>query len=141
MAAKKDDVVKVHYTGKLDDGQVFDTSVDKEPLTLTLGGGGVIPGFDNAIIGMEINDKKEVHIPCDEAYGQKKDELVITVPKKEFPDDFNPKIGDSAQLKNEKGKLFNVIIVKVDDKYLYLDANHPLAGKDLNFEIELLEIL
>ena len=134
------DTIKVHYTGKLNDGTVFDSSQEHEPLEFTIGSGQVIPGFDKGVVGMELNEKKSLNIPASEAYGDRKEELIIEVPKTELPDGFNPEEGQQLQMKNQDGQTFAVIVSEIRENSIKLDANHPLAGEDLNFDIELVEI-
>jgi len=132
--------VKVHYTGTLKDGSVFDSSAEREPLEFKLGEGQLIPGFEKAVIGLEEGDKTNVDIPVEEAYGEAREELVINVPKDQLPDDVEPEIGMQLQVNQPDGQPVPVRIAEISDDELTLDANHPLAGKDLSFEIELVEI-
>ena len=138
--AKEGDKVKVHYTGKLEDGSVFDTSENRPPLEFEIGKGNVIPGFEKGVVGMELNDKKTITIPADEAYGQRRDELTVEVTKKDFPADIEPNVGQQLQIKRPDGHVIDVTITKVEGDNVTLDANHPLAGKTLVFDIELVEI-
>lgn len=139
--AQEGDTVKVHYTGKLDDGSVFDTSENREPLEFTLGQGQLIPGFEKAVIGMEEGNKTTVTIPSDEAYGERQTELEVQVSLEELPSEIEPKVGMQLQLKqNESGQAIPVQVTEVTDETVTLDANHPLAGKDLTFDIELVNI-
>jgi len=140
MQAKEGNSVKVHYTGRLEDGTVFDSSEGREPLEFTLGEGMVIPGFDEAVLGMNPGDSKTVNIPSDEAYGPHRDEMVMVVDKDEFPDDLNPQVEDVLQVQDPDGEAFMVRVTAVDDETITLDANHPLAGKNLIFDIRLEEI-
>ena len=141
MAQVKDgDTVKVHYTGTLEDGTVFDSSREREPLEFTLGGGMLIPGFEKAVVDMSVGDSTTVTIPADEAYGQRNDEMVIDVAKDQVPEHITPEVGMLLQLESEGG-VMEVVITEVKDDSITLDANHPLAGKDLTFEIELVEIV
>jgi FKBP-type peptidyl-prolyl cis-trans isomerase 2 len=137
---KQGDKVKVHYHGKLTDGTTFDSSEGREPLEFEVGAGAVIPGFDNGVMGMAIGDKKTVNIPAEEAYGPKVDELVMDFPKERFPEDMQPEIGMQLMMNNGSGQQFPVTIVEVKDESITLDANHQLAGKDLVFDIELVDI-
>ncbi len=138
--AKSGDNVKVHYTGTLEDGTQFDTSVGVEPLEFTLGGGQVIVGFDEAITGMELGEKKSVIIPAEKAYGQRNEEMVINAPRDQVPEDITPEIGQSLQLAGPDNQPIVVEITEVTDEHIQLDANPPLAGKDLTFDLELVEI-
>lgn len=138
--AKAGDTVKVHYTGKLDNGTVFDSSADREPLEFTVGEGQVIPGFENAVIGMNPGDTKTTHIPADEAYGPHRAEMVIEVERAMFPTDMDPQKEQQVQIRQANGQSFIATITEVTEENVTLDANHPLAGKDLTFDIELVEI-
>lgn len=138
--AKDGDTVKVHYTGTLENGEVFDTSKEREPLEFQLGQGQLIPGFEKAVIGMAEGDSTTVDIPSDEAYGEVRDDLIINVPKDQLPDDVEPQIGMQLQVNQQNGQPIPVRITEIKDEELILDANHPLAGKDLKFEIKLLEV-
>lgn len=138
--AKDGDTVKVHYTGTLENGEVFDTSKEREPLEFQLGQGQLIPGFEKAVIGMTEGDSTTVDIPSDEAYGEVRDDLIINVPKDQLPDDVEPQIGMQLQVNQQNGQPIPVRITEIKDEELVLDANHPLAGKDLKFEIKLLEV-
>ncbi|WP_069132691.1 FKBP-type peptidyl-prolyl cis-trans isomerase [Rhodohalobacter halophilus] len=141
MSKVKDgDTVKVHYTGTLTDGTVFDTSAEREPLEFTLGQGQLIPGFEKAVVGMSVGDSTEVDIPSDDAYGEAREDLVISVPKNQLPDDVEPQVGMQLQVNQQDGQPIPVRITEVGEENLTLDANHPLAGKDLKFEIELVDI-
>ena len=133
--AEAGDTVKVHYTGRLADGTVFDTSVGSEPMEFTLGEGRLIPGFEQAVTGMQVGESKTVTIPVDEAYGQRRDELIIEVERDKLPADIEPEVG--MQLPTSQG---NVTIIEVSETTVKIDANHPLAGQDLTFDIELVEI-
>ncbi|GAB4341754.1 MAG: peptidylprolyl isomerase [Desulfobulbaceae bacterium] len=138
--AKQGDTVHVHYTGTLDDGVVFDSSVGRDPLSFTLGGGQVIPGFEEAVLGMELNEKKSVTIPSDKAYGPRNEELVLNVPRNQVPPDINPEVGQKLQMQGPGNQPLIVEVTEVTDEQITLDANPPLAGKDLTFEIELVSI-
>ena len=139
--AKKGDKVLVHYTGTYDDGTVFDSSVDRGPLEVTIGVGMVIPGFDRALVDMEPGQKKMVNIPVDEAYGPRAEELIAEIKRDQVPADIPLEIGQQAQLSLADGGEAIVLIIDLTDTTVTLDANHPMAGLDLNFELELVEIL
>jgi len=139
--AKKGDTVKVHYTAKLEDGSVFDTSREDEPLKFIIGEGHMIPGFEDAVVGMSQGEKKTVKIESEKAYGPHYDEGVIIVEKANLPEDLEPELGDVLQIPLPDDKSVVVIITEITDTKITLDANHPLAGKDLTFDIELVEIL
>ncbi|HET7320914.1 MAG TPA: peptidylprolyl isomerase [Longimicrobiaceae bacterium] len=138
--AKAGDTVRIHYTGTLDDGTVFDSSREREPLEFTLGEGRVIAGFDDAVTGMEPGESKSVHIPADQAYGPRRDELTMTVDRSEFPPQITPETGMQLQMQAPNGPPMVVTVTDIEDDKVTLDANHPLAGKDLNFDLELVEI-
>ncbi|MBE9520224.1 MAG: peptidylprolyl isomerase [Proteobacteria bacterium] len=138
--AKNGDTVKIHYTGKMTDGTVFDTSSNKDPLQFTLGSGQVIPGFDEAVTGMAAGEMKTAEIPCDKAYGQRDDNLIIVVDKKDVPVELKPEVGQRLEVGSQSGELLAVTVIEVGEENITLDANPPLAGEDLTFEIELLEI-
>jgi len=141
MSTVKDgDAVKVYYTGKLEDGTVFDSSKEGEPLELTIGAGNVIEGFEKGVIGMERGSSKTVTIPPEEAYGSMNEELVAKVKKENFPENITPVIGEQLQLKQQDGNIVNVTIAEIRGDTVTLDANHPLSGKTLIFDIELVEI-
>ncbi|HSJ29864.1 MAG TPA: peptidylprolyl isomerase [Longimicrobiales bacterium] len=138
-SAKSGDTVRVHYTGKLEDGSVFDSSDGRDPLEFTVGSGQVIPGFDQAVTGMSPGDERQVKIPAAEAYGDRKDDLVIVVERAQLPPDIDPAVGQQLQLSQE-GRAFVVTVADVNERSITLDANHPLAGEDLTFDLQLVEI-
>ncbi len=137
--AKNGQSVKVHYTGKLVDGSVFDSSQGREPLAFTIGQGQMIPGFEQAVMGMTVGEVKETNIPCNEAYGERSNDLMVEVPKAQVPNDITPEVGMQLAI-NDGNRSRPVVVAAVDEEKIVLDANHPLAGKDLTFEIELVEI-
>ncbi len=139
--AKKGDTVKVHYTGTLEDGTVFDSSADRKPLEFTIGAGQVIPGFDVAVLDMAIGEVKVSVIPAEEAYGTHSTELVTDVDRERFPADMELELGQQLQVGLADDQQAIVMVVDISDTVVTLDANHPLAGQDLTFEIELVEIL
>ena len=142
MAQGEDgNTVKVHYTGKFEDGTVFDTSADRDPLEFTIGRGQLIPGFEQAVIGMSPGESKTVNIPADEAYGQHNAEMLTEVDRSQFPADLNPEVGQQLQLNRPDGQTVVVTVASVSESTVTLDANHPLVGKDLIFDIQLVEIL
>ncbi|HET98373.1 MAG TPA: peptidylprolyl isomerase [Desulfurivibrio alkaliphilus] len=138
--AKTGDKVQIHYTGKLTDGTVFDSSQDREPLSFTLGGGEVIPGFDKAVEGMKVGEAKNVTIPVDQAYGPRLDQLIIEIPRSQVPPDLSPEVDQNLQMSGPNGEIVVVRVVEVAADSIKLDANPPLAGQDLNFDIELVAI-
>ncbi len=138
--AKKGDKVKIHYTGKLEDGTVFDSSAGREPLGFTIGSGQVIPGFEEAVLGMQPGDSKNVLIPVDKAYGPRNEELVMPFPRSQVPPELNPEVGQKLQLGGPDGQPIMVSVASITDEQIFLDANPPLAGKDLFFDIELVSI-
>lgn len=139
--AKAGDTVRIHYTGKLDDGTQFDSSAGREPLEFAVGSGQVIPGFDKAVEGMTVGDNKSVRIPADEAYGPRHDELVQEVPKSALPGDIQPSVGMLLQAEGTGGQVMKLIVTAVADESITVDGNHPLAGQALDFDIELVEIV
>ncbi len=141
LAMLKDgNTVKVHYTGKLDDGTIFDTSVEREPLEFTIGTGQMIPGFEGAVRGMQVGQVKTVTIPAEEAYGPHNEDMVWVVERDKLPENLNPVVGQRLQRQQENGNTAVVVVTDVADTTITLDANHPLAGKALTFEIELVEM-
>jgi peptidylprolyl isomerase len=141
VQADKGNRVKVHYTGKLDDGRIFDTSIEGEPLEFELGKGELIVGFEEAVIGMAPGDKKTATIQADNAYGPYRQDLLLKVDKGELPNNIEARAGVHLQMIKSDGKRLPILISDVSGNEVTLDANHPLAGKDLVFDIELLEIL
>src|SRR5687768_15953426 len=137
---KSGDKVKVNYTGKLRNGETFDSSEGREPLEFTVGGGQVIKGFDNGVMGMQVGDKKTVEIAVQDAYGEKQDEMIIEFPKDQFPPEMNPEVGMQLMMNNGAGQQFPVTVAEVREESVVLDANHPLAGQELVFDIELVSI-
>jgi len=137
---KSGDTVKVHYHGKLTDGTTFDSSEGREPLEFEVGSGSVIAGFDTGVTGMTVGEKKTVNIPVDEAYGQKQEDLFMEFPLDRFPEDMKPEVGAQLNMSNGQGQNFPVVIREVREDAVVLDANHPLAGEDLTFDLELVEI-
>jgi len=140
MKTKNGDTVKVHYTGKLESGEVFDSSRDSQPLEFTVGDGNVIPGFEKAVLDMEVGEQKSVEIPPDEAYGARREELVVEVERTEFPNHIEPSVGLRLQMQQPEGGPVNLIITDMNEETVTLDANHPLAGMTLFFELEVMEI-
>ena len=134
---KNGDTVKVHYTGTLADGTVFDSSLEREPLEFTLGEGQLIPGFEKTVLGMSAGESRTVTIPAEEAYGPYREEMVLEVPRTQLPADMQPQGGMQLQVGEEQGEGMVVQITQVSDTNITLDANHPLAGKDLTFNIQL----
>jgi peptidylprolyl isomerase len=140
MQAKTGDTVKVHYTGKLTTGDQFDSSAGREPLEFTVGAGQMIKGFDAAIPGMKVGDKKTINIPAVEAYGERSADAMIEFPKENIPPDMKLEPGMQLTLSNQHGQPVPVVVVELREDVIVLDANHFLAGKDLVFDIELVEI-
>jgi peptidylprolyl isomerase len=139
--AKTGDTVKVHYTGKLDDGTVFDTSADREPLEFTIGERQLIPDFEQAVVGMEPGESKSVQIASENAYGPHHEEMVMVVDRKDMPQGLEPQVDQRLQVQKSNGQSFVVTVTEVSEASVTLDGNHPLAGKDLTFDIQLTEIL
>lgn len=141
MSIVKDgDTVKVHYTGTLQGGEVFDSSREREPLEFTLGQGQLIPGFEKAVIGMSVGDTTTAEIPSAEAYGDKNPEMEVQIQKDQLPEGMEPQVGMQLQLNQPNGQAIPVQVTNVEGEEVTIDANHPLAGKDLTFDIELVEI-
>ncbi|MBN8862901.1 MAG: peptidylprolyl isomerase [Sphingobacteriales bacterium] len=138
---KSGDKVKVHYHGKLTSGETFDKSEGRDPLEFEVGSGMVIKGFDDGVTGMIVGEKKTINIPFLEAYGPRNPEMVIDMPKDRFPQDMELEIGMPLVMTDGQGQQFQVTIVEIKDDVVVLDANHPLAGKDLVFDLELVEII
>ncbi len=139
--AKVGDRVKVHYTGKLNDGQIFDSSLDRNPTEFQIGGGKLIKGFESGVIDMEVGEKKTVKVSPDDGYGIRDETLVATIDRSQLPTDVNVSVGQALQIQQPNGQAIIVIITNVAEKTVTLDANHPLAGKTLIFDIELVEIV
>jgi peptidylprolyl isomerase len=139
--AKTGDTVKVHYTGKLDDGTVFDTSSDREPLQFTIGQGQLIPDFEQAVVGMNPGESKTIQIPSENAYGPHHQEMVMEIDRSEFPENLEPEVDQRLQVSQSDGRTFPVTVTGVSESKVTLDANHPLAGKDLTFDVQLTEIV
>ena len=138
--AKNGDQVKVHYHGRLNDGTTFDSSEGRPPLQFEVGAGQVIKGFDDGVLGMKEGDKKTIHIPVEHAYGDKSEDMIIEFPREQFPPDMTPEVGMQLNLRGQDGRNFPVVISEVKEDVVVLDGNHPLAGKDLIFDIEMVEI-
>jgi peptidylprolyl isomerase len=138
-AAKAGDSVRLHYTGTLRNGKEFDSSRGRAPLAFTLGSGQVIPGFDVAVTGMRVGEKKTVTIPAVEAYGERQDGLVVEMPLSRFPDHIRPEVGQELEMARQ-GDRIHVVVREVSADTVVLDANHPLAGEDLTFQLELVAI-
>jgi peptidylprolyl isomerase len=139
--AKAGDTVRVHYTGKLDDGTQFDSSAGREPLEFALGSGQVISGFDKAVEGMTVGENRSERIAAEEAYGPHQEQLMHEVPKSVLPDDIDPSVGMPLEARGPDGEVTRLMVVAVTEESITVDANHPLAGEALNFDIELVEIV
>ena len=138
--AKEGDRVSVHYTGRLEDGTVFDTSQGRDPLQFTVGAGQVIEGFSTAVLGMEVGESREQHIPVDQAYGPRREELLMEVSRDQFPEGMDPEVGQQLQVGLQGGQTVPVVVQEVGEESVTLDANHPLAGKPLVFDVKLVSI-
>jgi len=138
--AKEGDEVQVHYTGKLEDGTVFDTSEDGDPLSFTIGENRVIPGFEEAVTGMEPGDSKTTEVEPEQAYGEHREDMVMEMERDQIPDDVDPEVGQQLQLRLENGQTVPVLITALGEESVTIDANHPLAGRKLMFEIELIDV-
>ena len=142
MAQVKDgDTVKVHYTGKLNDGTVFDSSVDREPLEVTIGAGQLIAGFEKALVGMKLEQSKKINIKAADAYGPFNEDAVMTIERKELPTDLKIEEGLQLNMQNPQGGAVVVTVTAFSETEVTLDANHPLAGEDLNFDLEVVSIV
>lgn len=141
MQVKNGDVVRVHYTGKLLDGSQFDSSVGRAPLEFTVGAGQMIAGFDAGVVGMAVGEKKTIQIDPDHGYGQKNPEAIIEFPKSNVPEGMSIELGMKLNLQNQYGQPVPVEIVEIKEEVIIMDANHFLAGKDLVFDVELVEIV
>jgi len=139
-AARPGDTVRIHYTGSLADGSTFDSSAGREPLEFTLGSGQIIAGLDGAVAGMEVGERKQVEIPADQAYGPADPAARQAIPRAQVPPHIPLDIGTQLQLQAPTGQTVAVTVAEVTEAHVVLDANHPLAGKDLHFEVELVEI-
>ncbi len=137
---KSGDTIKVHYHGTLTDGSIFDSSNGREPLEFEVGSGMVIEGFDSGVLGMSIGEKKTISIPAEQAYGNPREDMFMEFPLDRFPADMVPEVGMQLNMSNNEGDQFPVAIVEIAEEYVVLDGNHPLAGKDLVFDLELVEI-
>lgn len=138
--AKSGDTVSIHYTGTLEDGSQFDSSEGRDPLQFELGSGQVIPGFDKAVEGMSVGDSKQVTIPPEEAYGDHQPQMVQDVPKSVLPPDIEPEVGMALSARSQDGAEMRLTVTEVKEDAITVDGNHPLAGKPLNFDIELVNI-
>ncbi|MDQ2091628.1 FKBP-type peptidyl-prolyl cis-trans isomerase [Marimonas arenosa] len=137
---KQGDTVKIHYTGTLADGSVFDSSEGRDPLEFTFGSGQVIPGLEAGMQGMSLGEKRTVEVPADQAYGPVHDEARQAVPRADIPEEVPIEVGTQVHAHNEQGQVMTLTIFEVTDSHVVLDANHPLAGKDLTFAVELVSI-
>lgn len=132
--------VKIHYTGTLDDGSKFDSSAGRDPLEFEMGAGMVIPGFEKGVADMAVGDKKTIHIPAVEAYGEKREELVMNFDRSQLPEDMEPEVGMMLQMQSPEGQPVPVTVTAVEEAHITIDANHQLAGQNLNFELELVSV-
>lgn len=139
--AKSGDTVRIHYTGTLEDGTVFDSSLKREPLEFTIGSGQVIPGVEQAVTGMAPGESKSAELPPEQAYGPHRDDMVAVVGRDRLPDGLNPTVGQRLQVPQKSGKPFTVTITEVSERTVTLDANHRLAGQNLKFDLKLVEVL
>jgi len=141
MPVASGNTIKIHYHGRLSDGTVFDSSNGRSPLEFKVGAGSVIKGFDDGVKGMSVGDKKTIEIPFPEAYGPEDPSMIIEFPKRQLPEDLHPEIGMQLNMNNASGEQFPVVVTEVNEDSIILNANHPLAGKDLIFDLELMEIV
>ncbi|MFB6232553.1 MAG: peptidylprolyl isomerase [Salinibacter sp.] len=138
--AQEGDQVQVHYTGKLEDGTVFDESQEGEPLSFTIGEDRVIPGFEEAVTGMEPGDEKTTEVDPEQAYGEHREDMVMEMERGQIPDEVDPEVGQQLQLRLENGQTVPVLITALGEDTVTIDANHPLAGRKLIFDIEVLDV-
>lgn len=138
--ATQGSTVHIHYTGRTEDGTVFDSSADRDPLSFEIGSGRVIPGFESAVEGMQVGEEKTVTIPAAQAYGPRREELIHEVERERLPPDLSPEVGQQLHLRTPEGQTMQVAVVQVGEASIHLDANHPLAGRDLTFDIELVGV-
>lgn len=138
---KANDMVRVHYTGKLTNGEVFDSSLEREPMEVKLGEGSLIPGFEKGLVDMEVNEKKTITIPKEEAYGEIRKELFQAVPNSELPDNIKPEVGMGLVARGQDGSERQLRVAEVNEDNIVVDANHPLAGQDLVFDLEVVAIM
>lgn len=139
--AKNGDKVKVHYTGKLDNGQVFDSSEGKDPLEFTIGENQLLKKFEEAVDGLEVGESTKVVIPAEEAYGTRQEQLIAKVPKEKLPEGMEPEVGMKLQTQTPEGQVMVVNVTEVNEENITIDANHELADEDLHFDIKLVEIV
>jgi len=132
--------VKIHYAGTLDDGTLFDSSVGRDPLEFEVGAGMVIPGFETGVVDMAVGEKKAIHIPSEEAYGDRRDDMVMEFERSQLPEGVEPEVGMGLEMQSPEGQTIPVQITEVGETAITIDANHPLAGQNLNFELELVEV-
>lgn len=137
---KEGDTVQVHYTGKLDDGTVFATSTESDPIQFEVGAGQLIPDFEKAVVGMNPDESKTFTVPAQDAYGEHRDDRVVEVSRQQLPDEIDPNVGQELQLRQQDGRPIPVRVTQVTDSSVTVDANHPLAGEDLTFEIQVVGI-
>lgn len=138
-AAQQGNTVRVHYAAKLDDGTLIESSQEQEPLEFTIGEGRIIPGLEEAVVGMAPGDQKTVEVEPDRAYGHHREDLIVDVSRSKLPEDLSPEVGQKLQMQSEQGQTFPVTVTEVFEQEIRLDANHPLAGRSLTFDLELVE--
>lgn len=139
--AKTGDTVRVHYTGKLEDGSVFDSSADRDPLEFTIGAGHVIAGFEQAVTGLATGDTVSATIPPEQGYGPRREEMMAVIPRDRLPEDIEPAVGQRISVQQQDGRQLVVAIARVDKDTVTIDANHELAGRTLMFDLELVDVL
>ncbi len=141
MEAKQGDMVRVHYTVRLDDGTIIGSTINREPLQFTIGEGKVIPSFEQAIIGMNPGESKKVFVSAEQAFGPHLDEMVIVIDRDRLPEDFRPKVGEQIQFNTQSGEIVSVLVIETSEESITIDANHPLAGKNLTFDINFVDFV
>jgi peptidylprolyl isomerase len=139
--AKHGDTVRVHYRGKLRDGSVFDASFDREPLQFTIGEGELLPGFEEAVVGMNPGELKTTELPAETAFGPYREDMLLVIDKSQLPEDVEPKVGESVPIPRPDGPPIDITVADVTESEVTVDANHPLAGEDLTFDIQLIDIV
>ncbi|MDA3972404.1 MAG: peptidylprolyl isomerase [Desulfobulbaceae bacterium] len=140
MAIQHNDNVSVHYTGTFEDGETFDSSRERGPLSFEVGAGQMIKGFDEAVVGMEVGEAKQITLPPEDAYGLRNEEMVVDLPRTSFPGDMELEMGLQLQLTNKDGQPIPATVVNIGDENITMDVNHPMAGKTLVFDIEIVEV-
>ena len=140
MAIQNNDNISVHYTGTFEDGEVFDSSRERGPLSFEVGAGQMIKGFDDAVVGMDVGESKQITLAPEDAYGHRNEEMLVELPTTSFPEDMELEMGLQLQLTNQNGQPVPATVVQIGDENITMDVNHPMAGKTLVFDIEIVEV-